>query len=757
MIEFRGAFNHADGSLEKISNRCFTYGESAMRRDDVDVLNYINILETIMQIQEEILECSDFDDALLRSFKRIAEVMDVDRVYIFENSLQEEILFASQILEYNSGHAEAQVDNPELQNVPYATLLPRWLESFENDDVIEGMACNFPEAERRLLESKHTLSLICVPIRIGDHFWGFMGFDDCRHERKWAELEQKALKTFASSMAGAIFRVRQARELAHQKEAFEILYQKSSDAVLIIENGIFIDANESAVKMLGGSSTEAVTSVLNRHPGYLSPEFQPDGKSSYEKAEMMIALCKEKGVHRFEWVHRRLDGTDFWAEVVLTNINILEKELIHVVWRDISLRKENEALLITQQNILSMLNDQLKLKSEEEKKLHKELERSQKYQKAIFDGEPNIIITNLNGKSIYDANQAFFDFFGYPDVASFKEEHLCVCEYFVEKEGYLQSVMEGVNWIEYIHRYPARVHRVIMKKYGDEYVFSVRLNKITQGDDLIYIVSFNEISELIHYKNTLEKRIKEEVENSREKDRMLHNQSKSVQMGEMLNMIAHQWRQPLNAISASAISVAMKQELKLLVKEDIAAHAKFVQQHTQKMSKTINDFMNFFKPEQEMKDFKFEMIMEDIRSLMEAQLESRGIALLFNHGSDIVMHGYIKELAHVLINLISNSRDAFEKSSVEKAAITISLVKEGQGYQITVADNAGGIPDSVMEKMFNPYFTTKEQGKGTGIGLHMSQRIVQEVLLGTIEAENDNGGAIFTIRLPLVTAQRQVL
>lgn len=378
--------------------------------------------------------------------------------------------------------------------------------------------------------------------------------------------------------------------------------------------------------------------------------------------------------------------------------------------------------------------------------LNKRLEYSQKYQKAIFDGQPNIIVANLNTQTLCDGNRAFLDFFGYSDLPSFLAEHECICDYFIEREGYLRTMMEGKNWIEYVKDNPGFAHYALMKKGDKEYVFSVSVNEVNNENDKINIASFSDITELEEYKKTLEERIKGEVAENRNKDRMLHNQSKSVQMGEMLNMIAHQWRQPLNAISASAISVSMKLELDELEPDDIREHLTYIQWRVQKMSQTINDFMNFFKPDQEVQQFTLSDVMKEIESLMKAQLQARGIRILYDSRNPISIINYKKELAHVLINLIANARDAYEGRHLDIKTIEIVLTQDEEGLiSIIVRDCAGGIDPENMEKIFNPYFTTKDQGKGTGIGLYMSKRIVCEILNGSIEASNSADGAEFYI------------
>ncbi len=238
-----------------------------------------------------------------------------------------------------------------------------------------------------------------------------------------------------------------------------------------------------------------------------------------------------------------------------------------------------------------------------------------------------------------------------------------------------------------------------------------------------------------------------EIEKNHQKDKMLYEQAKTSQMGEMLGMIAHQWRQPLNAMSAAAINLSLKQDFGLLNDDEIKDHSEFIQKTTQDMSRTIETFMNFFKPKDDKKVLTFGEIIKEVSSLIEGQLKNKNIKFLsLSDYSNINVHQ--SELSHIMINLIKNSIDAFEDKEIENKMIEIKSYIEDDFVIIKVIDNAGGIPDDILCKIFNPYFTTKEQGKGIGIGLHMTQRIVKEIFNGSIDAENLNNGVVFTIKFP---------
>lgn len=746
----------------------------------------------LLEIHTYLVESLGEEQAIEKGLEHLADASGADRIYLYAYTEDED--WVKTVAEFQRSGLIQYIFEQNNKDIGYEPLPRRWRDKFESGGIIKGEAEQFPQSERGHLLAEGTVSLLCLPIRLKGRGWGYMRCEYCRNAYEWDEPLISALGSVASVFAASIVQHRRLqsyyqmkkiiapsrsqervdgslctkyadedercisvldeinnmigkyRSHLDQKTIFELLYQKSSDAVLIMHNGLFVDSNESALNMLGVSSMNEVLCILNHHPSSLSPEFQPDGNRSYEKSEELLSRCIKEGTCRFEWLFKRLDGSDLWVDTVLTRIAEGEDEIIHVAWRDISTRKEYEADLMQQKRELVTFNNDLGNKTTQLHMLYKRLEYSQKYQKAIFDGQPNIIVANFNIKTLCDGNRAFLDFVGYKDVPSFLAEHESICDYFIEKEGYISPIMEGKEWIEYVKENPEYSHYALMKRGDKECVFSVSVSEVYIENDKINIASFSDITELEEYKKTLELRIKAEVLENRNKDRMLHNQSKSVQMGEMLNMIAHQWRQPLNAISASAISVAMKLELDELEPDDVREHLTYIQWRVQKMSQTINDFMNFFKPDQEVQQFRLNDVMKDIESLMKAQLQGRGIRILYDTSNPIVISSYKKELAHVLINIIANARDAYEGLHMEVKTITISLTQlEDKTLSISVRDCAGGINPENLDKIFNPYFTTKDQGKGTGIGLYMSKRIVSEILHGSIEASNTGEGAEFFI------------
>ena len=254
--------------------------------------------------------------------------------------------------------------------------------------------------------------------------------------------------------------------------------------------------------------------------------------------------------------------------------------------------------------------------------------------------------------------------------------------------------------------------------------------------------------ELERINSSLQQRVDESVAELRSKDQMLIAQSRQAAMGEMIGNIAHQWRQPLNAVGMVFGNIRAAYQYNELTAEYLDKAAEKGNLLLQKMSTTITDFSNFFRPDRELISFSaLEQINQAI-SLVEAGLASIHISLQLEVSQDVTLYGFPNEYSQVLLNLLSNAREAIKDSGSSTGSITIRLYEQdGQGC-VSVSDNGGGIADEVIGKIFEPYFSTKKMG--TGIGLYMSKMIIERNMNGVIEAHNIEGGAEFTIMIPYV-------
>ncbi len=244
----------------------------------------------------------------------------------------------------------------------------------------------------------------------------------------------------------------------------------------------------------------------------------------------------------------------------------------------------------------------------------------------------------------------------------------------------------------------------------------------------------------------LEIKIQKEVEKNREKDRIMFQQARFAAMGEMIANIAHQWRQPLSELGILLFKLKdafLKKSTKEFEKD--YNDCKVV---ISRMSKTIDDFRDFFKPSREKIDFYIEDSVEEAIFIIKETLKSHNIKINFNKKDSIIMTGYSNEILQVILNILNNAKDALISSENNPKKIEISLSLSTNIVNITICDNAGGIKRDILEKIFDPYFTTKHSKQGTGIGLYMSKKIIEQNG-GSIEVFNKNNGACFVINLPI--------
>ena len=246
---------------------------------------------------------------------------------------------------------------------------------------------------------------------------------------------------------------------------------------------------------------------------------------------------------------------------------------------------------------------------------------------------------------------------------------------------------------------------------------------------------------------TLEERVNEEIAKNRKQEHHMLQQSRMAQMGEMLSMIAHQWRQPLSAISSSTASLQLKILLGKYNEDKFKEKIELISDYAQHLSQTIDDFRNFFKTNKEKDKTNFEEIVHDTLLIMNHSLEKKRILLILDFEESVDFMSFRNELKQVLLNLIKNAEDALLEKSITNPQITIKTTQNDSSIILEISDNAGGIENDIIENIFDPYFTTKAKRDGTGLGLYMSKTIVEEHCEGILEIFNQEEGACFRIVL----------
>lgn len=239
----------------------------------------------------------------------------------------------------------------------------------------------------------------------------------------------------------------------------------------------------------------------------------------------------------------------------------------------------------------------------------------------------------------------------------------------------------------------------------------------------------------------------------KEKDRQLLQQSRMAQMGEMISMIAHQWRQPLGSISSTSIDMNLKlqfEEFDLAQKEERDKCRSYfgdnlgkIDNYVQNLTSTIDDFRNFYKPDKESISALIHAPVSRALNIMGDTFKADGIKIIKNYRckNEIAMHE--NELMQVILNILKNAQDNFKDKKIQDARIMIDTYDIPDGARLEICDNGGGIPEDILQKIFDPYFSTKDEKNGTGLGLYMSKTIVETHHNGKFYAENRDSGVCF--------------
>ena len=420
------------------------------------------ILETIVDIQQELISNSEFNSSVDYILKEVIKVLKVDRVYIFENHMVDNKLMCSQKFEYVKNDIKAELDNPNLQNVSYDEVLPRWRKILSSNNTVEGFVKDFPEVERVDLEAQNIKSILVIPIVFENRWWGFMGFDDCNQERIWEDLEKKVL-------------------------------------------------------------------------------------------------------------------------------NIISNSFISALMQD-------------------------------------------------------------------------------------------------------------------------------------------------------------------NYYKSLEKKVESQLQDIRKKDNILIQQSKMSAMGEMIGNIAHQWRQPLNIISTSLLNFRFRYESDTLDDKFIENILTNTDDVLQNMSHIIDNFRCFFKPNTKKEIFDIKEIISKSLDLFGESFRVKDITISINCEKPVTLLGYKNEFSQAILVILNNAKDAILEKKISNGKIDIDIKSDESDTFIVIKDNGVGIQNDIMNRIYEPYFTTKFKSQGTGIGLYMVQQIMNN-MDGIITASNHKNGAIFTLKFRKITKE----
>jgi len=427
--------------------------------------------------------------------------------------------------------------------------------------------------------------------------------------------------------------------------------------------------------------------------------------------------------------HKLSNGEIRDVEIHSTPININNNLVLFSIIDDITQRIKMEESVKKQSNFLQMLIDTLPI--------------------PIFFKDKNFIFR------LY--NRAFEDFIGVSNIRGRRakeflgDDLLNVCQ--IMDDEVLDSKKEHVikqdvkifvnNSYKYITLYKSSLYVDSDNSGIIGAIFDI--TDLKEAEKKLY-----EKSELLESLNlNLENRVESELEQRREQEQMLIQQSKMAQMGEMIGAIAHQWRQPLNAIYLLVQSIEDSFEYEELTSESLGEFSKKISNQIEFMVKTIDDFRNFFKPSKLKQRFDILETIDEVLMILEYVLKNSNIEVSINKKSDVdyELFSYSNELKQVILNIIINAKDSILEKNESKREILIDINGDNDSILIDIKDTGVGISSAIKEKIFDPYTSTKGE-KGTGIGLYMSKIIIEKNMNGKLLAQNYENGAVFSISLP---------
>ncbi len=384
---------------------------------------------------------------------------------------------------------------------------------------------------------------------------------------------------------------------------------------------------------------------------------------------------------------------------------------------------ENKKSYYSEFNILLKSFNKMKVEID---KREDSLEASLSSFKSLFNSTMEAIVIHNKGICI-DANNVAIQFLGLRD----KEELI------------------GKNLLDYVED---KYKELVIKNYKEntfpyEFNLLVKEQKVTclgQGKFIKLNGKEVKLSTLI------------DITELKQKDKLLFQQSKMAAMGEMIGNIAHQWRQPLSLISTCASGIKLEKEFSEIKDEKLFESLDLIVENTQYLSKTIDDFRNFFKADKIIEDFCLNHSIDKVLKLLKSSIQNHNIQIETFYFENLIINGYPNEFLQVIINILNNAKDALVQIEKNQRFIDIKTYIKDKKCYVEISDNGGGVDENIISKVFEPYFTTKHKYQGTGIGLYMSHQIIVEHMKGSIylrniEIEKNNKlfkGCCVTVEIP---------
>lgn len=556
---------------------------------------------------------------------------------------------------------------------------------------------------------------------------------------------------------------------------FRSLFEGSPDPTWIIEGNRFVECNNAAVIGLGYSCRE---DLLNTHPSKLSPPIQPDGEDSFAKAECMMAIAKNIGFHRYEWTHTKADGTDFVAEVTLSNIELADKKVIYCAWRDITDRKAIEERLRRSETQQVNLTNELRRRTDELENTVNALSNSRTELETIFRNAWIGIVQVSQDRTILRANRHFEEvMFGYDEneMLGHYSEIL-----YPSKEDYENIGRNAYPSLAAGKPY-SLLECVCRRKNGTTFLAQI-VGSLTDPTDFKKgsIWLFSDVSEIRSAQEKLRSNFAElEVAHAKLKEMGNHllQSEKLASIGQLAAGVAHEINNPIGFVNSnlgtlkryiteilSILSAYEKSEEEMsaetreiltelkrkidisYLREDIYSLLSESMDGIQRVKRIVQDLKDFSHVDTaEVQSANLEQGMDSTLNVVCNELKYKAEVIKYYGGIPNIVC-IPTQINQVFMNLLVNAGQAIE----EHGTITIRTGEDEGMVWVEVEDTGKGIKPEHLKCIFDPFFTTKPVGKGTGLGLSLSYGIVKKHG-GRIEVKSELGkGTMMRVLLPVI-------
>ena len=431
-----------------------------------------------------------------------------------------------------------------------------------------------------------------------------------------------------------------------------------------------------------------------------------------------------------------------------TNVSINEPIDLESIIKVIILSLIILAALIYRQMILHKHNKKLQIANDEIEKKNIEIAKQKElFENLYYKSYDGVLI--LKDDEILDCNESVKDILKFDTKELLGKKLSDICK---QSKNYIQNKLDDAK-----RNRNSSFEWLAIDKHGNNNWMDVVFTAIEIDNEPVIHAVFRDINNRKNLENeieilnkNLEAKVREEIKKNKEKTSQLIHQSRLAQMGEMLSMIAHQWRQPLTAISATTNNLMLKNILnKKIDNEELNTELNLISDYSQHLSSTIDDFKNFFKVDKEKKLDTLENLIEKSLNIIKNSIESNEIELIQEYNCHKNIFSYSNEIQQVVLNILKNAEDVLIEREIKDKKIIIKTYCDNDYCFLSINDNSGGIKEDIIGKIFDPYFSTKKNKEGTGLGLYMSRTIINEHCGGKLNVENNELGAVFTIKLKL--------